>query len=482
MSPSKVSNISFDSFSNIVDGKPRGAKTQHNGINPVNGEKLWDVPIATQQDVDDAVASATKAFKTWRHTPIEKRKECLQKFCDLYMSYNDEFIDLLSKETGKPRQWATFEVKTVAAFFATNLQFTIPEDRIEDDEKVMTTRYMPLGVVGAICPWNFPLILSFGKIVPAILTGCTIIIKPSPFTPYTALKAIELAQEVLPPGVLQVLGGDDKLGPMMTAHPGIAKISFTGSIATGKRIMEACSKTLKRVTLELGGNDASIVLPDVDIERVAPELVMGAFQNSGQVCVATKRIYIHEKIYKPMLEAMTKAAANLKVGNPNEEGVMLGPVQNAMQYERVVGFFEDSKKQGYTFAAGKPDVETGKGYFIQPTIIDNPPNDSRIISEEPFGPIVPTQPWSDEEEVIERANSMNTGLGACVWSKDVAHAEKIALRLEAGSVFVNSWEKLTPQVIFGGHKESGIGGEWGQQGLLAYCNPHVVHTYKDSKL
>ena len=162
-------------------------------------------------------------------------------------------------------------------------QLTIPEERIEDDDKVLTTRYTPLGVVAAICPWNFPLVLSFGKIIPAVLTGCTIIVKPSPFTPYTALKAIELAQEVFPPGVIQVLGGDDRLGPMMTAHPGIAKISFTGSIATGKRIMEACAKTLKRVTLELGGNDASIVLPDVDIEKVAPELVMGAFQNSGQV-------------------------------------------------------------------------------------------------------------------------------------------------------------------------------------------------------
>ena len=162
-------------------------------------------------------------------------------------------------------------------------QLTVPEERVEDDDKVITTRYQPLGVVGAICPWNFPLVLSFGKIIPAVLTGCTIIVKPSPFTPYTALKAIELAQEIFPPGVIQVLGGDDKLGPMLTQHPGIAKISFTGSIATGKKIMAACASTLKRVTLELGGNDASIVLPDVDIEKTAPELVLGAFQNSGQV-------------------------------------------------------------------------------------------------------------------------------------------------------------------------------------------------------
>lgn len=177
------------------------------------------------------------------------------------------------------------EVGLVGSLFSHHLTLSIPEERVEDDEKVLTTRYMPLGVVGAICPWNFPLILSFGKIIPALLTGCTIIVKPSPFTPYTALKAIELAQNVFPPGVVQVLGGDDRLGPMFTAHPGISKISFTGSIATGKKIMEACSKTLKRVTLELGGNDASIVRGDVDIEATAPQLVMGAFQNSGQVYI-----------------------------------------------------------------------------------------------------------------------------------------------------------------------------------------------------
>ena len=227
-----------------------------------------------------------------------------------------------------------------------------------------------------------------------------------------------------------------------------------------------------------GGNDASIILPDVDIEKVAPEVAMGAFINSGQVCVATKRVFIHESIYKPFLAKMAEFAKNLKVGTPTEEGVMLGPIQNDMQYERVKGFFEDSKKHGYKFAAGPDTVEATKGYFVQPTIIDNPPSDSRIVQEEPFGPIVPCQPWSDEEEVIARANNTDTGLGACVWGKDVAHAEKIGLRLQAGSVFVNSFEKPTPQAIFGGHKQSGIGGEWGQTGLLAFCNAHVMHVYK----
>jgi len=477
MSPSKVSEIKWDEFYNIVNGEKRGGKDKHQGINPATREKLWDVPIGTQQDVDEAVEAAQKAFESWSQVPIEKRKELIGKFKDHYMSYSDEMTTLLCAETGKPKQFAEFETKGVAGFFDHHLALTLPEEREEDGEKIMLTRYTPLGVVGAICPWNFPIILSLGKVVPALLTGNTIIVKPSPYTPYTTLKALELAQDIFPPGVVQVLGGDDKLGPMFTAHPGIAKISFTGSIATGKKIMAASAPTLKRVTLELGGNDASIVLPDVDIKKIAPELVMGAFQNSGQVCVATKRIYIHQDIYDEMLKEMVEFTKTIKTGDPSS-GALLGPIQNEMQYEKVKGFFEDTKAKGYKFAVGEPDVAKSNGFFVQPTIIDNPPNDSRIIQEEPFGPIVPTQPWTDEEEVIRRANNSLAGLGACVWGKDIERAERIGKRLQAGSVFVNSFEKPTPQAIFGGHKESGIGGEWGKEGLKAFCNPHVLHTYK----
>merc|ERR1712072_1511905 len=425
MSPSKVSNIAWDTFHNIVDGKPRDGKAKHHGVNPVTGEQLWPVPIGTQQDVDEAVDAAQKAFESWSQVPLEKRKSLIEKFKDHYMAYNDEMIDLMCQETGKPRQFATFEVKAAAGFFDHHLSLEIPEERSEDEEKVMTTRYTPLGVVGAICPWNFPIILSLGKIIPALLTGNSIIVKPSPYTPYTTLKIVELAQEVLPPGVLQALGGDDKLGPMLTQHPGIAKISFTGSIATGKKIMAACASTLKRVTLELGGNDASIILPDVDVKKIAPEIVMGAFQNSGQVCVATKRIYIHQDIYQDMLNEMVNFTKSIKVGSP-DSGALLGPIQNQMQYEKVKEFFADTKKNNYNFAVGESEVAPGKSFFVQPTIIDNPPNDSRIITEEPFGPIVPTQPWSDEEEVIKRANNTNAGLGACVWGKDIERAERMA--------------------------------------------------------
>ncbi|KAF2268203.1 aldehyde dehydrogenase [Lojkania enalia] len=478
MSPSKAPSMDFETFYNIIDGKPRSSKAIHHGVNPATGQELWDVPIATEKDLNDAVAAAKKAFPAWRDTPIEKRKELLMKFVDMYNTYIEEFTTLLCKETGKPRKFAGIEVGAVGAFIGYHCTLKIPEEKFEDDEKTVYTEYTPLGVCGGIVPWNFPLILSVGKIAPALLTGNCIVIKPSPFTPYTSLKLIELAQQILPPGVVQAVGGNNELGALLTAHPDVAKISFTGSIATGKKVMEVSAKTLKRVTLELGGNDASIVLPDVDIKKVAPEVAMGAFQNSGQVCVATKRIYIHESIYREFLQEMVNFTKSIRVGSPDDSDNLLGPIQNAMQYEKVKGFFADSKAKGYKFAAGDPDIAASKGFFIQPTIIDNPPNDSRIIVEEPFGPIVPTQPWSDLDEVIARANDTKTGLGACVWGKDVEEAAKIARRLEAGSVFVNSWEKPTPQAIFGGHKESGIGGEWGTTGLLAFMNAHVIHVYK----
>ena len=375
MAPSRTHEISWTSFDNIVDGKPRSASKFHQGVNPATGEKNWDVPIATEQDVDDAVKAANKAFVSWSQTPIEKRKE-------VYEQHTDDLVDLLNIETGKTEEGARIEVGAVAYWFHWNNALDLPSDRVEDDDKVITTSYIPLGVVGAICPWNFPLVLSMGKIVPALLTGNCIIVKPSPFTPYTVLKAVELAQQIFPPGVVQALGGDDKLGPWFTQHPGIHKISFTGSIATGKKIMAACASTLKRVTLELGGNDASIVFPDVDIQKVAPQLVMGAFQNSGQVCVATKRIYIHQDIYEPMVKAMGEFAKTLTVGDRAKQ---FGPVQNQMQFDRVKEFFAEAKKNKFKLASGNYDVMDGKGFFAPLTIIDNPPNGSRIIDEEPFG-------------------------------------------------------------------------------------------------
>ncbi|KAL9086404.1 MAG: hypothetical protein Q9159_004180 [Coniocarpon cinnabarinum] len=491
-------SLAFDKYYNIIDGKQRGSSRTHNGINPSTKEKLWDVPIGSEQDVNDAVAAGKRAQKEWGRKSLAERKEVCKKFVKLFKAHMDQFTELIMKECGKPKYGAEAESGGVLKWWNWHLGLDMPEEHYEDEDKVVTTTYKPLGVVGGIIPWNFPLTLSIGgKVAPAVVSGCAIIIKPSPFTPYSGLKAVELAQEVFPPGLVQAVGGDDAIGPMLTHHPDIAKISFTGSIATGKKVMAACAGTLKRVTLELGGNDPAIVLPDVDIPTTAKECSTGAWFNSGQVCVDSKRIFVHQDIYKEFLAAMIEVTKTFKVGPSSEEGVMLGPIQNSMQYEKVKGFFEDSKKQGYKFAHGDPDVAASKGYFVNPTIIDNPPSDSKIWSEEPFGrlmpvtaaivlqvltlntgPIVPCQPWSDEEDVIARANDTNTGLAACVYGKDIARAQRIAQRIESGSVFVNSFEKPSPEAFFGGVKESGIGGEWGKNGILAYCNAHVMHTYK----
>ena len=268
---------------------------------------------------------------------------------------------------------------------------------MQDDENMkLTVRYVPLGVVGAICPWNFPLVLGMGKIAAALITGNTIIVKPSPFSPYSILKFIELVQNVFPPGVLQALNGDDKLGPQICLHPGIDKISFTGSIATGKKVMQAASSTLKRVTLELGGNSASIVCPDVDVKAVAPQVAIGSFFNSGQLCAASKRLFVHKDIYDEFLQALTETVKSWKVGPASVPGTMLGPVQNEMQYNVVKKIFDDTISNGYKFALGGKIPDTDKDFVIQPAIIDSPPDDSIIVKEEPFGKLncwtLPTPP------------------------------------------------------------------------------------------
>jgi acyl-CoA reductase-like NAD-dependent aldehyde dehydrogenase len=257
----------------------------------------------------------------------------------------------------------------------------------EEPYKKVFTRYVPLGVVVGIIPWNYPVFLAIGKLGPAVLTGNAIILKPSPFTSYSALKIAELAQNFFPHGVVQAIAGDDSLGPLLTAHPGVHKISFTGSTTTGKRVMESCAKTLKRVTLELGGNDAAIVCADVDPDDVGPKIAQLALANSGQICIAIKRVYVHETVYPRVLSSMVDFINKMKVGDGSDETVSLGPVTNSLQYDVVKGLLADIDAQKHKLATGstKPLETVGKGYFISPTVVDNPPDSSRIVREEPFG-------------------------------------------------------------------------------------------------
>ncbi|EHK23003.1 uncharacterized protein TRIVIDRAFT_180162 [Trichoderma virens Gv29-8] len=469
-----MSEIDFTKFSNVVGGLPRTSTRFYSGTNAATGESLWDAPIATEQDVDDAVAAARKAFGPWAAKTYKQRTELLEQFTDLYLAHANQFIELLRAETGRGAQVTAIEVHWAANWLKYPSKYEIPEKRQEDDEKVSVTSYEPLGVVAAICPWNFPLMLAIGKIAPALATGNCVIVKPSPFTPYTALKLVELAQQVFPPGVVQVLGGDDHLGPQLVRHAGIQKISFTGSTVAGKKIMEACAGTAKRVTLEMAGNNASIILPDVDVEKTAPLVAAGLWFNAGQICLASRRLYIHESIYKAFVDALTKAT------NSTAEDLVanVGPIQNQMQLRKLKALFRDMHDRGYRFTTEKSGVQDGPGFFAFPTIVDNPPADSSIIRDEQFGPIVPCVPFSDIEEAIRLANDSESGLAASIWTNKPDVAENIAKRLEAGNIFINGPPKPDPFVAFGGYKQSGIGVEYGLEGLLSYCQLKSIYYYR----
>ncbi|KAH8647904.1 betaine aldehyde dehydrogenase, partial [Xylariales sp. PMI_506] len=327
---------------------------------------------------------------------------------------------------------------------------------------------------------NYPVYLVVGKLSQAVVTGNAFILKPSPFTPYSGLKLAELAQRFFPPGVVQALAGDDSLGPLLTAHPGVDKVSFTGSTATGRLVAQSCAQTFKRMTLELGGNDAAIVCPDVDPEVVGPKLALVALANSGQICSAIKRVYVHESIYKAVMSSMVQFIDSLKIGDGFGDGVSLGPLTNRLQFDRVRELLSDIEAKGFKLATGstRPLVTAGKGFFISPTLVENPPGDSRIVVEEPFVPVFPVLKWSDEAEVIDRANHTDMGLGASIWIQDLDRADRISKSLKAGNIWINIHGELQFNAPFAGHKSSGFGAANGIDGLKAYCSPQTVYVTK----
>ncbi|KPM44096.1 hypothetical protein AK830_g2467 [Neonectria ditissima] len=477
-----VKPLDFDNFVQVIGGEITTTRETRHGINPANLKPLGEVPVSTKDDLDRAVTAGTEAFRSWSNVPFEDRRRAVLAYADAVDQLQHKFRDLLTTEQGKPIPQAEAETKAAIEWIRGMANIPLPTDVIEDNEtRSVITTYTPIGVVGAIIPWNFPLLLATGKIAPALLTGNVIIVKPSPFTPYCGLKLVELAQQFFPPGVVQSLSGDDRLGPWLTSHPGIGKISFTGSTATGKLVLQSASETMKRVTLELGGNDPAIICPDVDVDKVAEKVAFFAFLNSGQICLNIKRIYVHESILPQFREALVKQVKSYVLGDGSKEGVSHGPIQNEMQYNRVKSFFKDIKMQGWKVAVGG-EVSPSDGYFVNPTVIDQPPEDSRIVVDEPFGPIVPLLSWKTEEEVIARSNNTRMGLGASVWSNDVGKAARIGKRIQAGNVWINTHFDLSPTAPFGGHKESGIGTEWGLNGLKGFCNVQTLFLNKNVSL
>ena len=468
-------------YRNLINGEMVGGARWLTVLNPANEQIIGMVPDCGQQELDAAVAAARAAFPAWSKKPIEDRRAVLLRVSEVIQQNADELMRLLTSEQGKPHVQAKGEIDASAINVAALASLTLEDEITEDSEvRLSRTRRVPVGVVGAIVPWNFPVALAVTKITPALLSGCTMVLKPSPYTPIATLRLVELIAEIVPAGVLNVITGGDALGPLLTSHPDIDKISFTGSTATGKRVMESASKDLKRITLELGGNDASIVLPDADIAKVAEQLFWSSFLNAGQICIAAKRIYIHEDIYDEMSAAIADYAKMVTVGDGSEQGTMVGPIQNRPQYERVLGLIQDAKDNGYKFLVGGDQEPSIPGYYVPITILDNPPEDARIVAEEQFGPVMPLMKFSTVEEAIQRANNSNYGLAGAVWTADADEGVRIAEQLETGTVWVNEFLHLSAFAPFGGHKQSGFGAENGMEGLLEYTYPQVITVKRES--
>jgi acyl-CoA reductase-like NAD-dependent aldehyde dehydrogenase len=459
-----------------IAGKLVESKNSFDVINPATGKVLAEAPAATAEQLDAAIAAAKIAFKSWSALGYDGRQKYMNAYADALEAHRDELARLLTQEQGKPlRTMAEPEVDQSISWIRQIAERRILVEVVEETaEHIVELHHTPLGVIGAITPWNFPVLLALWKVAPALITGNTMVIKPSPFTPLSALRFGQIAQSILPPGVLSIVSGGNDLGPQLTHHPDIAKISFTGSTETGKHVLRAAAGTVKRVTLELGGNDAAIILPDADYRSIIPQLFWGAVGNSGQWCVGIKRLYVHRSFHKEFVQAFIHYARQQKLGDGLDHEVTVGPVQNKMQFDKVKAFIDDIKANGQNIVLGGDVDENLPGYFIPVTVVDNPPESARIVQEEQFGPIVPIIAYDDVEDAIARANNSPFGLGGSVWGRDTEAAVAVANRLETGMVWVNEIHTQGVDIPFGGHKQSGLGTEHGFEGRLLFTNPKTV--------
>jgi acyl-CoA reductase-like NAD-dependent aldehyde dehydrogenase len=464
-------------FTMTINGKAVAGSKTVGVINPATGKTFAQVPDCSKAELDQAMDSAQKAFTTWSKD-INLRRKVLGECSAALMNPPEGLARTLTQEQGKPLDKAGQEVMGTAFWAQYTSTLELPVEVVQDNaQSHIEVRRKPLGVVAAITPWNYPIMLAMWKIAPALLAGNTVVLKPSPFTPITTLMLGEILRDIIPPGVLNVVSGGDELGAMMTSHKVPRKISFTGSVETGKKVAAAAAPDLKRVTLELGGNDAAIVLPDVDPKEVAQKIFWGAFENSGQICSAIKRVYVHEKVYSTVLETLGEIAQGVKVGNGLDAGTQLGPLNNKPQFERVTELVEDAKKHGAKIVTGGKRLGT-EGYFYAPTIVSEISDGVRLVDEEQFGPALPVMPYKDVNEAVRRANSTTYGLSGSVWGSDSEQAAEVAKQLECGSAWVNQHLAIAPNLPFGGAKWSGIGVENGPWGLLGFTEIQVVNVAK----
>ena len=459
----------------LIGGKLIAGDATLDVVNPATEELAGTCSRASEAQLDAAVAAAREAQPGWAALPLASRRAALEGVADIIEANAAELGRILTSEQGKPLGDAVGEAYGLAAFTRHFAATELPVEVLEDsDARRVEAHRVPLGVVGAIIPWNFPLILLGFKLGPALIAGNTLVVKPAPTTPLATLRLGELIADALPPGVVNIIADDNDLGPRISEHPDIRKVSFTGSTATGARVMAGAAPTLKRITLEMGGNDAGLVLGDVDPKEVAPKLFQSAFANSGQICIAMKRLYVHEDVYDAVCDELAEIARTRKLGNGLDEGTDLGPLQNRRQYERVKELIAEASEAGTVIAGGSaPD---GPGYFIEPTIVRDIDEGVRLVDEEQFGPALPVLKFTDADDAIARINRCSEGLGGSVWSNDVAEATRLAARLEAGTVWVNKHADLDPGIPFGGAKQSGVGTELGREGVQEFTQLKVINV------
>lgn len=461
-----------------IGGRPAYAASYRDIRNPADGSIVGQCPVGTLEHLDQAIRAADQAFSDWRHRTGEERQAACEAIAGILTSHAQELSILVTREQGKPLKGlgSEFELGGCAAWASYTASMDLPVKIIEASAGKRVEMYRePVGVVGSITPWNWPILIAIWHLLPAIRTGNTVVVKPSPFTPLGTLRLVELIATALPPGVLNVVAGDDELGAVMCRDPRVSKVVFTGSATTGSKVMAAAAPTLKRLTLELGGNDAGIVLPDADLETVIEPMFWGAFINSGQTCAALKRLYVHDSLHDRICAALVDHARSVRMGDGMDEKNRLGPLQNKRQLDRVSELVEDARRRGGKVLLGGERL-SGAGYFYPVTFVANVSNGIRLVDEEQFGPVLPIVRYSSVDEAIALANDSDYGLAASVWGGDQGHAKSVAQRLQAGTVYINKHAEVSPNVPFGGIKRSGLGVEFGVEGLEAYTTIKVINA------
>lgn len=475
-----VATFSNKTFKQLINGELVSGSTSQPVINPSTGNTFATAPVANHDDVESAVAAAKQAFKTWRHTSITQREEVIRALISEIEVRHEEIAYLVALELGKPLSGAQTDVELgltwARELVDSQLHFLEPTLVRDTDTERIEVHYQPAGIVAAIVPWNFPFFQTMYKLVPALLAGNSLVIKPAPTSPLNAMLLAELLAPLVPAGVVNIIGDSGDVGPQLSNHPDIDHISFTGSTAVGRKIVENSAETLKRVVLELGGNDAAIVLEDADIEVAADGIYTFAFTNSGQVCINIKRIFVPSTMHDEFVEAMGERVRRAKVGDALDPQTELGPIQNERQFERVKGYLETAKRDGTIVAGG--NVINRPGYFVEPTLVTDVDPASSLINEETFGPIRSIIAYDSIEQAIQQANETHYGLGNSIWAKDIDKAAKIATELESGTVWINNHFALAPDVPFGGQKQSGLGAEFGREGLLEFTEMKVINITK----